>query len=125
LESRVKLQNVLNGSNQYPQLDTHADILNDLKENPNVKEAKMTQKVLNELLNANEKFLNTSIIDPVDQDIHKENFIKFLSESRDWAYDYIEMSQTTIKEVIDELNKKNIKESTNKLMALLPQVPNE
>jgi hypothetical protein len=25
-----------------------------------------------------------------DQDIHKENFIKFLSDSRDWAFEYIE-----------------------------------
>ena len=39
-----------------------------------------------------------------DQDIHKENFIKFLSDSRDWAFDYIESSQETIKEVIKELD---------------------
>ena len=88
-------------------------------------ELKQTQKILDDLIVANQKFLNNAIIDPIDQDLHKENFIKFLSESRDWAYEYIEMSQATIKEVIDELNKKNIKESTNKLMALLPQVPNE
>lgn len=25
-----------------------------------------------------------------DESVHKENFIKFLSESRDWAYKYIE-----------------------------------
>ena len=34
---------------------------------------------------------------PEDQDIHKENFIKFLSDSRDWAYDYIENVQSEIK----------------------------
>ena len=88
-------------------------------------ELKQTQKILDDLIIANQKFLNSVTIDSVDEDMHKENFIKFLSESRDWAYEYIEMSQATIKEVIDELNKKNIKESTNKLMALLPQVPNE
>jgi hypothetical protein len=88
-------------------------------------ELKQTQKILDDLILANQKFLNSATIDPVDQDMHKENFIKFLSDSRDWAYEYIEMSQATIKEVIEELNKKNIKESTNKLMALLPQVPNE
>ena len=88
-------------------------------------ELKQTQKILDDLIIANQKFLNSVTTDSVDQDMHKENFIKFLSESRDWAYEYIEMSQATIKEVIDELNKKNIKESTNKLMALLPQVPNE
>ena len=88
-------------------------------------ELKQTQKILDDLISANQRFLNNAIIDPNDEDMHKENFIKFLSESRDWAYEYIEMSQATIKEVIDELNKKNIKESTNKLMALLPQVPNE
>ena len=26
----------------------------------------------------------------LDNDVHKENFIKFLSDSRDWAYTYIE-----------------------------------
>jgi hypothetical protein len=29
-----------------------------------------------------------------DSDIHKENFIKFLSDSRDWAFKYIEDVQT-------------------------------
>ena len=28
-----------------------------------------------------------------EENIHKENFIKFLSESRDWAYEYIENVQ--------------------------------
>jgi hypothetical protein len=28
-----------------------------------------------------------------DDTIHKENFIKFLSDSRDWAFEYIERSQ--------------------------------
>jgi putative ribosome biogenesis GTPase RsgA len=31
--------------------------------------------------------------DTVDNDIHKENFIKFISDSRDWAYEYIESVQ--------------------------------
>jgi uncharacterized protein YlxP (DUF503 family) len=88
-------------------------------------ELKQTKKILDDLIIANQKFLKSSLSQIDDQDMHKENFIKFLSESRDWAYEYIEMSQATIKEVIDELNKKNIKESTNKLMALLPEVPNE
>lgn len=33
-----------------------------------------------------------------DNDIHKENFIKFLSESRDWAFEYIENVQSTLSE---------------------------
>ena len=48
LESRVKLQNVLNVSNQYPQCETHAELLTDLNKKVNDKEAKMTQKVMNE-----------------------------------------------------------------------------
>jgi hypothetical protein len=31
-----------------------------------------------------------------DDSVHKENFIKFLSESRDWAYSYIEEVQSGI-----------------------------
>jgi hypothetical protein len=34
-------------------------------------------------------------------DIHQENFVKFLSDSRDWAFDYIDKSQKQIKEFID------------------------
>lgn len=36
-----------------------------------------------------------------DQDIHKENFIKFLSDSRDWAFDYIDTVQKGLKEFIE------------------------
>jgi hypothetical protein len=38
----------------------------------------------------------------LDQSVHKENFIKFLSDSRDWAYEYIEEVQTGLKHFIDE-----------------------
>ena len=37
---------------------------------------------------------------PEDQDIHKENFIKFLSDSRDWAFDYIEEVQKGLQDFI-------------------------
>ena len=35
-----------------------------------------------------------------DLDIHKENFIKFLSDSRDWAFDYIEEVQNGLQQFI-------------------------
>lgn len=38
-----------------------------------------------------------------DQDIHKENFIKFLSDSRDWAYTYIEDVQKGLKKFIEQV----------------------
>lgn len=38
-----------------------------------------------------------------DQDIHKENFIKFLSDSRDWAFDYIEEVQKGLQKFIVEV----------------------
>lgn len=37
-----------------------------------------------------------------DESVHKENFIKFISDSRDWAYDYIEEVQTGLKHFINE-----------------------
>ena len=57
-----------------------------------------------------------------DDTIHKENFIKFLSDSRDWAFEYIEKSQQTIKEVSDDLKVKGLDNYSNKLMALLPEI---
>lgn len=38
-----------------------------------------------------------------EQDIHKENFIKFLSDSREWAYEYIENVQQGLKSFIEEV----------------------
>ena len=57
-----------------------------------------------------------------DSDIHKENFIKFRSDSRDWAFEYIEKSQQTIKEVSDELKVKGLDNYSDKLLALLPEM---
>lgn len=37
-----------------------------------------------------------------ESDIHKENFIKFLSDSRDWAYEYIENVQKSIDGIIEK-----------------------
>ena len=59
-----------------------------------------------------------------DDTIHKENFIKFLSDSRDWAFEYIENSQKTIKEVSDELKVKGLDKYSEKLLALLPEINN-
>jgi hypothetical protein len=56
-----------------------------------------------------------------DDLIHKENFIKFLSDSRDWAFEYIEQSQKTIKEISDELKNKGLTNYSDKLLALLPE----
>lgn len=53
---------------------------------------------------------------------HKENFIKYLSDSRDWAFNYIETSQSTIKEVAEGLKNTEMKNYADKLFALLPEV---
>lgn len=49
--------------------------------------------------------LSSNIIDEPSQeisnDIHKDSFIKFLSDSRDWAFEYIDKSQKQIKEFIE------------------------
>lgn len=47
--------------------------------------------------------LNTTDVPEEDIDIHKENFIKFLSDSREWAYEYIEDFQETLKNFLDEV----------------------
>jgi uncharacterized coiled-coil DUF342 family protein len=38
-----------------------------------------------------------------NQDIHTQNFIKFLSDSRDWAFEYIESVQNGIKKFMNEV----------------------
>jgi hypothetical protein len=37
-----------------------------------------------------------------DESVHKENFIKFLSDSRDWAYKYIEDVQAGLNNFINQ-----------------------
>jgi hypothetical protein len=39
-----------------------------------------------------------------DQSVHKENFLKFISESRDWAFNYIEDVQKTISQFVNEVD---------------------
>ena len=66
-------------------------------------------------------FQNKTVDIQSDDGIHKENFIKFLSDSRDWAFEYIETSQKTIKEVSEELKNKGLNNYSEKLMSLLPE----
>ena len=39
----------------------------------------------------------------IDNEMHKENFIKFLSDSRDWAFGYIEEVQSELEKFIKEI----------------------
>jgi hypothetical protein len=38
-----------------------------------------------------------------DQEVHKENFVKFLSDSRDWAFNYIEEVQSGLNRFISDI----------------------
>ena len=38
-----------------------------------------------------------------NQSVHKENFLKFISESRDWAFNYIEEVQKGISQFVNEV----------------------
>jgi hypothetical protein len=66
-------------------------------------------------------FQNKSIDSQSEDVIHKENFIKFLSDSRDWAFEYIEASQETIKQISKELRDLGLTQHSEKLIELLPE----
>ena len=70
-------------------------------------------------------FQNKSVDIQSEDGIHKENFIKFLSDSRDWAFQYIEESQKTIQEVSEELKNKGLNNYSDRLMSLLPEIKND
>ena len=40
----------------------------------------------------------------IDNDVHKESFIKFLSDSRDWAYQYIETVQAGLTKFVSDVD---------------------
>jgi hypothetical protein len=51
-----------------------------------------------------EKFVESMNLDSIsDQEVHKENFIKFLSDSRDWAFEYIEDVQSGLIKFVDDI----------------------
>jgi hypothetical protein len=50
-----------------------------------------------------EDLFNNTKQEEKDSDVHKENFIKFLSDSRDWAYVYIEDVQKGLSKFIDQI----------------------
>jgi len=41
---------------------------------------------------------------PSDEDIHRENFLKFLSDSRDWAFSYIENVQEGLNKFVADID---------------------
>lgn len=50
-----------------------------------------------------EEIFNSTKKEDSDSDVHKENFIKFLSDSRDWAYVYIEDVQKGLSKFVSEI----------------------
>jgi hypothetical protein len=51
-----------------------------------------------------QKFIESLNLDDITgQEVHKENFVKFLSDSRDWAFTYIEEVQAELKKFIEEI----------------------
>ena len=50
-----------------------------------------------------EEVFNSTKKEDSDSDVHKENFIKFLSDSRDWAYLYIEDVQKGLSKFVDDI----------------------
>ena len=47
---------------------------------------------------------STKIKEDSDDSIHKENFIKFLSDSRDWAFSYIEKVQKGLTKFVSDVD---------------------
>ena len=74
--------------------------------------------------------------DPDEEDIMNEQFLKFVSDSREWAFEYIEDVQSSIKRIIDFVEpslENNSKEYTDRellnsvyksLKGLLPEQDN-
>ncbi len=60
-------------------------------------------KVLVVSLSRVQDIFNNTKEEEKDSEVHKENFIKFLSDSRDWAYEYIEHVQGGITKFVNEI----------------------
>jgi hypothetical protein len=51
-----------------------------------------------------QSFLSLKEDHKVDNNVHKESFIKFLSDSRDWAYEYIETVQSGLNKFVSDVD---------------------
>lgn len=71
-----------------------------------LKKLKTAKMAILDLANANNE-LNDQIafINSDEQKIHSENFIKFLSDSREWAFDYIEKVQLGLNVFVKDIEK--------------------
>jgi hypothetical protein len=87
------------------------------------KQLQDTQDLLAETFEAN-YLLTEQIIsnNKTDTDSHNESFIKYLSDSREWAFSYIETTQAALIDIISELNKRGINDMSDKLTKLLPEI---
>lgn len=74
----------------------------------------ITFKKLNKIIDSSAKLVVDNIalsnfidskleIDKSDQEVHKENFLKFLSDSRDWAFEYIEDVQSSLTKFVNDI----------------------
>lgn len=57
-----------------------------------------------------------------DEMVHKENFIKFLSDSREDAFTYIEKSQASIEEVLELIKTQPENETLNNIQSKLSEL---
>jgi hypothetical protein len=66
---------------------------------------KLTNKLYVENFTLEEyiKTLNDLKEDKSNQQVHQENFLKFLSDSRDWAFNYIEEVQSGLNKFISDI----------------------
>lgn len=73
----------------------------------NLLQLKETTEAAVELFFTNHVMQETSDTNqqPEAEDLHKEHFIKFLSDSRDYAFEYIDKVQVALKEFIDIADK--------------------
>lgn len=93
-------------------------------------------------LKRNTKYLRDALVeaylkDPSEEDLIKEQFLKFVSDSREWAFEYIESVQKEISDIVNELepviiNRENrnyserdsLESTYKKLKSLLPEQDN-
>jgi Tfp pilus assembly protein PilE len=61
----------------------------------------VAQNMLEDYLSSKPEYIKPT---KTEEEIHKENFIKFLSDSRDWAYQYIEEVQKGLEKFIKEVS---------------------
>lgn len=84
------------------------------------KNFELQQKLLESMLNRNMLLENMKALSKSKSIVEDDGFNKFINQSRDWAFQYIEFAQLELNKIINQQNSLTKEEIIDRINTLLP-----